>query len=518
MTSAPDYERRFDRHLGLASELAGEAREHVIRKFIGQRVLLTGDPSRLATPTGRVMFVVSANLIARFCPKIDVFIDAAVPGLADETLSLLRRIDCGSHAEFRAVTSADDSTYAAILAIGAAVTGLPIETVIDAVGWLAAISNVGKVPPFTVGEDRNPFGALLAAALGTAEVFKHLLRPLPDKASTFGTVTVSAYDYAVDAMDPGPALPASIVLPVMLLGGVGAVGNALLLSLSRVPGVRGDLYAVDGEHVDDPSNLNRYSLAEEADADLEHPTPKTELAVRLFKGGDLKVHPLQKPLKNVLNEIFAGEIPRPGIVLSAVDNNEARDLLQKLWPTLLLEGATDQTLAQVSRHEYGSGLGCLLCIHSTARDDGFSYLAHVAALSGLREDVIAASHRDADRVVTDADVQNAPEPKRAGLALHVGKPICSALTELERLSAKPPEQLPHQPTVSFVSMISGLLMAGELVKYACGFGSTLKTFFQLDAMFPLQNAFLQAVDPVPTCYCITRRESIQRYRQALTQA
>src|SRR5207245_3448763 len=70
------------------------------------------------------------------------------------------------------------------------------------------------------------------------------------------------------------------------------------------------------------------------------------------------------------------------------------------------------------------------------------------------------------------------------------------ISEIERLSARPSEQLPREPTVSFVSMISGLLMAAELVKHVGGLGTTLETFFQIDAMFPLQNAFLQAVDQV----------------------
>jgi hypothetical protein len=464
------------------------------------------------------MLVVAANLIARFCPKIDLLVDPSVEGLAEETLALLRLIDSGPHADFRAVATADAAAYAAMLAVGAPMTGAAVETVIDGAGWLAAISNEARVPTFSGGADGNAFGALMSSALGAAEVFKHLLQPLPDKAGPFGTATFSAYDYTVDTLDVGPALPESIVVPATLLGGVGAVGNAFLLALSNVPGVRGDLYPIDEEKVDDPSNLNRYSLAEERDAHPDHPTPKTELAVRLFRGTELRVHPLQKPLKAALKGIYAGDVPRPAIVLSAVDNNEARDLLQKLWPNLLLEGATDHTLSQVSRHEYGSGLGCLLCIHSTpGADDDFSYVAHAAKISGLPENVISASQRNAELVLTEANIVNVPESKRVLLADHLGKPICSVLTELERLSAKPREQLPHQPTVSFVSMISGLLMAAELVKYLSGLSSMLETFFQLDSMFPLQNAFLQAVEKVPTCYCVTRHDAIRRYRDAVSR-
>src|SRR5262249_41696289 len=269
----------------------------------------------------------------------------------DEALDLLSRIDSSVHAEFRKIEK-PGSTYSAVLTIGGPATGMEFETVIDAVGWLAGISTNGALPSLPYVVDKNPFGALVAAALGAGEVFKRLVQPLPRKAISFGTTTFSAYDYSVDTLEPGPTLRAT-VLPPTLLAGVGAVGNAFLLALSKVPDVSGELYPVDKEQVDDPSNLNRYSLAEERDADRKHPTPKTDLAVRLFNGRSLNVYPLQIPLDTALKRVHNGEIPRPTIVLSAVDNNPARDGLQKLWPDLLLEGATDHTLAQVSRHEYG---------------------------------------------------------------------------------------------------------------------------------------------------------------------
>ncbi|MBZ5560747.1 MAG: hypothetical protein LAO77_26125 [Acidobacteriia bacterium] len=513
MTFAADPERRFDRHLGLASELAGKSRSEVIRKFVDQRLLLTGDPERLATPAGRLMLLVTANLIARFCPKIDLQLDPSERMLVDETLGLLHRIDSSRHAEFRMVARPALSTYAGALAIGAPTTGMPVDVVIDAAGWLAAISTIGALPPLPRTADGNPFGALIAAALGAAEIFKHLVKPRPGKAFPFGTATFSAYDYSVDSLDPGPTLHPATVLPPTLLAGVGAVGNAFLLALSNVPNVCGDLYPVDKEQVDDPSNLNRYSLAEERDADPEHPMPKTHLAVRLFEGTGLDVHPLQVPLDTALKRVHNGELPRPTIVASAVDNNAARDDLQKLWPDVLLEGATDHTLAQVSRHEHGSGLACLLCIHSRPSNaNEFSYVSHAAEISGLSQAVIAASLRDAEMVVTDAHIEGAPDAMRTHLAAHVGKPICSVVGELERLSAKPAAELPHQPTVSFVSMMSGVLMAAELVKYVGGLGSGLLTFFQIDTMFPLQNAGLQTVEAVSNCYCITRSDAIRQYR------
>jgi hypothetical protein len=300
-----------------------------------------------------------------------------------------------------------------------------------------------------------------------------------------------------------------------LLAGVGAVGNALLLSLSRIKGLRGNLFAVDGQVIDDPSNLNRYVLAFEDDADPRRPMPKTQLAVRLFEGSSIRVQPFQESLEVFVKRIFQREVLLPKIVLSAVDNNDARLVLQQLWPDLLLEGATDDSLSQVSRHEHEKGLGCLLCIHDfVSTDPTFSYTVHMAGLSGLPEDTVRTALADASLVITDDDVSQAAEDKRAFLSSRLGAKMCSVFSELEKMSSRPAGTLPTHATVSFVSMISGLLMAAEFVKYAAGLNSPLETFYNLDSMFPLVNAALQRVEKVATCYCSTRATEIKRYREA----
>ena len=64
-------------------------------------------------------------------------------------------------------------------------------------------------------------------------------------------------------------------------------------------------------------------------------------------------------------------------------------------------------------------------------------------------------------------------------------------------------------------MMAGLMAAAEMVKAAAGLTTPLKTFYQTDLMFPLENAFLQAVRKTPGCYCIERADVIARYREAV---
>jgi hypothetical protein len=287
---------RHDRHLRLAAKLAAQSRDAVQDKFTRQRVMLTGDTERLRVSSGRLMLRVAANLIARFCPKIDIVLPAEFADFQAQLITMLRKIDSSADAEFRAAADPIDDEYAAVLSVARSLPATKSSTVIDAEGWLAIVGNRPSIRESPRHHDKNPFGALMAAALGAAEVFKDLLKPPPGKAFHFGDQTFSTFDYSIGGTDPGPDFPGRTSIPDALLAGVGAVGNAFLLSISEFPELEGTLLVLDQEAVDDPSNLNRYLLAFEADADPERPTPKTELAVRLFKGTNIRVRPFQEDI------------------------------------------------------------------------------------------------------------------------------------------------------------------------------------------------------------------------------
>lgn len=500
--------QRYDRHLRIASTVIGESPDIVFRKFVRKSVLLVVNPSVSASSNARIMLLGAANLIARFCPRIDIAFSDVYPEFVAETLGLLRQIDTSSHAEFRVVHRPDYPAYAASLSIGQPVNHHMGQTVIDGVGWLASVN---RSVPSSRDTHNNPFGALLAAALGAAEIFKQLLQPPAGTIAPFGSATVSCFDYSLNGSDPGPCLPNSIHIPFSMLGGVGAVGNAFLFALSFLKEVSGDLLVVDSDIVD-WTNLNRYLLAVEADADPKHAVEKTELAVRLFTGRALRVHPYQESLDTLLRRIHQKEVPRPEVVLSAVDNNDARWAMQSLWPQLIIEGATDRTLSQVSRHEYGSSFSCLKCIHPKTAGSQ-NYVEHLSKLSGIRPDVVEWSQQSAALTLLEEHITaGATEEQRTVLRKQIGEPICSILSELETVSQMPTAELPVQPAASFVSMIAGLFMAGEFVKRASGLPSTLETIYQLDSFFPLQNAFLQGLLKSNTCDCVIRKNEIRAYR------
>ena len=126
--------RRYDRHLRIASAVVGESQEAIIRKFVTQRVLLIVNPSPTGSPNTKIMLMVAANLIARFCFKVDLAFSDTCPELVADALNLLRRIDTSSHAEFRVVLQPDYPSYAAVLSIGQPRILQTSQTVIDSVG------------------------------------------------------------------------------------------------------------------------------------------------------------------------------------------------------------------------------------------------------------------------------------------------------------------------------------------------------------------------------------------------
>jgi molybdopterin/thiamine biosynthesis adenylyltransferase len=482
-----------------------------MRKFRDQRVLLTGDPVRLRTDEARLMLRVAANLISRFCLAVDVSLGEGLEGIDEEIQELIQSIE--RTADVRRVPLGEWGAYAAILSVGPAPRISENTVSIAAAGWLAVVSHSGSLPPVAVLGDGNPFGAMAAAALGAAEVFKHLVKPHSERAGFYGDTTFSTFDYSVGRFDPGPELPRSLVLSPSLLAGVGAVGTAFLMALREVPDVKGELVTVDKECLDDPSNLNRYSLAREEDVRPEGPLPKTALATRAFAGTSVSIREVQKEVKEMTGEIERGTIRRPQVILCALDNNPSRHELQDLWPDLLLEGATGGTVLQVSRCQYEQGLACLRCLHPLQEGPKHSYEERIRELSGLPLAWIAAAVHDPSLPLTADVVAQAPATTRECLLAHIGKQACGVLADIESLSTLAKEKQPVEPAVSFVSMMSGVLMAAEYVKKLMGAHSTLKTFFQADLMFPLEMAILQTVKKSADCYCVRRKDVIARYRQ-----
>jgi hypothetical protein len=135
-------------------------------------------------------------------------------------------------------------------------------------------------------------------------------------------------------------------------------------------------------------------------------------------------------------------------------------------------------------------------------------------VSGLAAEWIAKAARDPSVILSADVVARVADGKREVLRSHVGQAGCAVLAAIEELSTRERGELPFEPAVSFTSLLAGTLMAAEFVKYASKMPSVLRTWYQADPMFTLEQAGLQTMKALSDCYCVERREVIERYRRA----
>lgn len=484
---------RDARHAALAAALTDLSTAKATARLLEREIAIDWPRSIETTPAGIALVRTAVNLIVRFCPSVRLLPDT---DLAASVAVLLSAIDT------TAAPGRPPSWDALQVHLGG---GAAADVTASARGWLAYVSGYGEALPALDGD--AGVGVFGAAALGACQVFARAL-PLDERrAGASPTTALSFFDYRVGGRSP--ALPAKPKLAAALQGGAGAVGQASVDVLVGT-GTAGDLTVVDDGRVDDPSNLNRSVLATEAD--LRALAEKVSLTERRAAGSDLRVEGVPRRIEEVVADVEAGLRPYPQLVLSAVDNREARWALQDLWPDLVLEGATGDTMAQVFRHAQGRPTACLRCLHPADTGDAHeSYLARMAAATGLDVERIAQGLADPGMRIEATDVVAADGASRELLAENVGRDMCGFLVDAERLltTAGPAPLL----SVAFTSYLAGTFLAGEAIKAAVGLRTSLVGRFQIDPLATLDPPppFVQA--PAPECYCQRRRRVVQAIRR-----
>lgn len=142
--------------------------------------LVSIDPALLETYTGQVMLLVSCNLLSRWCRRVTVVIptapshpllDSKFGQLSETILSQMYQADPFGRFAVEAQLVEGMSIQ---LHIGSDLTAAASQrTVISASGWYAAIFDSGFIRCEDKGQ--NVIGAVAAACLGVAQVFKYAL-------------------------------------------------------------------------------------------------------------------------------------------------------------------------------------------------------------------------------------------------------------------------------------------------------------------------------------------------------
>lgn len=197
----------------------------------------------------------------------------------------------------------------------------------------------------------NPIGAVLAGIAAAAEVVRAAAAEIRDH---HGLVVPMEFDL------DGPReveLKVPTVSPSLDIGAVdfisaGAITNACLYVLLRLPGLAGALRVIDADS-GEITNLNRYALMRRSLLGL---TKVRVLAS--YSTETLKIEPIAKRFDNPTKSEIGTLAPS---VVCGVDDIPSRWLVQEMQPRWLCIGGTSHFTALVSEHV--AGMPCAGCLH-----------------------------------------------------------------------------------------------------------------------------------------------------------
>ena len=395
-----DSDLEFSRPVATALRLGDDAEDKHL--FLGKKVLLTGEQDILLTENGRNCFLSSMLLLIRFCKNVAIFLPPTCENLSNECKATLSRLELSRDVTF-IESEIEHKHYDAILNIGkTARQDLP-WTVINSNGWVARVSS-GEKDISGFCDQVNPIGALAAASLGTAEVFKRLVKLKETRGNFLNGLYFSLYSYKEEPKDNGPTLPRSIPID-LLITGAGAIGNGLAYLLNLLPLV-GRILIVDRQKFQF-ENIGTCILIGKSAINKEKAYFAADYLKRLGAVG----------YREDIDEFkrrLGSEISYPKVVINGLDNIDARHAVQDLWPDLIIDGAISDFGCQVSRHPWSENIACLKCLfqHPAKSSDEIASKA-----TGLNINRV----KNALDTITEKDIEAAPNDKKEWLRQKIGK-------------------------------------------------------------------------------------------------
>lgn len=319
----------------------------------------------------------------------------------------------------------------------------PGDLILGGAGWWGGVA-IGQRPHAWAELDLSrgePIGPYVAACLAVAEVFLTIRAPqlVASRPGCWGWNSWAREGESTPT-SLGPAWSA-LELAEYGLAGVGAVGAAWMHTLWATPRLSGDIVIADADAEGvSLSNLNRGLLFRHADVDRPKATTAAEAAV-----GAIAWAPFDGR--------FEAQDRRPRVLVSAVDSNAARDVLQNLYLPYFLSGSTRDLRAEIMIGGAPGVGACLRCFNppeTTVSDDE------------IRERALAGDPDTLETIAFDlqADMTSIEARLKPG--------ACDALSDrlLERLRRKYGDEAPSQFAVGFGSALAGVLLAAETIRFA----------------------------------------------------
>lgn len=440
------------RPLGVASELG--AIELDAASVFAKRVVLTGEHAVLSTRNGQWCFLGSLRLLSRVVGMLEVAIPDGLPELQHEVDKLIPGLwsQGAVHRVQPGQASFDSAT--AILNIGLHVRPHLPWTSVMANGWVARCTS-GATALSTPADQDNPLSCMLAASFGVTEVFKRVYGVPIDVAPPMTDVAFSLFELDNEFDDYGPQLPSSISFPNTLVLGAGAIGNGLVLLLSQLP-LQGQMLLMDKQKFS-AENYGTCALLDSAEW-IGRPKA-TMLADWLRSRSKLEVNGEMSTIEDALSENFF-KYP-VDLVLNGLDDVGARRAVQKLWPSLLVDGAINSAGAAVVTYSISHRkFACLRC--NFPQPDADTGVLQAKA-TGLHKDSLKG---DQNRLISDEDIAMAGESAREWLReqQREGGTICSTISNgmADRLGLKLAKDF--RPSVPFVATASAALVIAQVLR------------------------------------------------------
>jgi hypothetical protein len=363
-------------------------------------------------------------------------------------------------------------------------------------GYGAQVANDPGVE-LSVGQPANSLGCVFAAACGAAETFKRLVVTKLDRKTEHPHMSFCPVTLAADTA-AAPPLPPLEPLDVALVGN-GAIGTAIGLILAELR-MGGRVIVCDPENYG-AENRGTYSLGGEREAKAQ--PLKVDVVGDVLEASGYTSIRLPEKSDEMIGRIDRGEFRPPRMVLTGLDNVEARRQTQLLWADHVLDGGTgDTNVGFVDARPEGP---CLRCFFPDAMT-GHDPLARLADMTGLPLSRLTRG----DEALSEDDIASLTAEQQKLLRRYLGRPVCGltdafGLTDIETDG--------YLPSVPFVSQMAACLVVGRLLALRLS-ANTETNFCQFDALHGPRFADPEARRPSPECICQTRPAVVQGVRRS----
>ena len=501
------------------------------------RALLTAGDEWAGSQNGQLSTMMAANVLCRLFPVIthleillskDAPILQRIPLVESRSLQTALRQLIKSIRPLCQVTFIDQPrhSYDAVLSIGPTAIQHDFKFTVWSNGWLVSISRNGS-KEIPLSENVNPVGAYSGALLGCIEVFKSALKKktdalFPQEAqSCFALqrirpiedeIRFSTLDYSVNATSTSnPQLPQIIEVGELYLVGLGAIGQAVVYTLSSFS-LEGSVYLVDPDDVQ-WSNLNRYVCATLADA--KEKVCKVEVAKRRLETDRDKLKVVAFPKS--YDEFREPSLTRKyDLLISAVDNNETRRLIQCDLPKVILNAGTLESIYSISRVELGRSQ-CLMCPDPKGEHE-LRLLNTLANLTGIPTKEIEQLRRT-HGFFSERHIQILLEHTKGSPTFPMPQPGMRFSDWLHEhkvelgLMGYPELNMP----IPLTNILAGILLVGEVIKDKYFYEHRLNSQFDHDIFCLPMEELHRPIPPAHECPFCTNKDVLQKYYEKYSE-